>query len=118
MLRTLSAAAALLAPPALAQTPIPPAFSRGGARIAVTAITQPLPTQPQYTLVNGPVLRDGLRARSNGRIEVTLASHAERNLSGTEIIRHVRSGQAEIGAGTLSTLSGDVPILDGAAARG
>jgi TRAP-type C4-dicarboxylate transport system substrate-binding protein len=44
---------------------------------------------------------------------VTLASHAERNLSGTEIVRLVRSGQAEIGAGTLTTLSGDVPILDG-----
>jgi TRAP-type C4-dicarboxylate transport system substrate-binding protein len=102
MLRPLIAAAAA------AQTPIPP-----GPRIAITAITQPVPTQPQFTLVDGPVLRDGLRARSNGRIEVTLASHAERNLSGTEIIRLVRSGQAEIGAGTLSTLSGDVPILDG-----
>ncbi len=96
-----------LAIPALAQT-IPP-----GPRIAITAVTQPLPTQPQYTLVDQPILRDGLRARSNGRIEVTLASHAERNLGGAEIIRLVRAGQAEIGAGTLSTLSGDVPILDG-----
>ncbi|MBY0335172.1 MAG: TRAP transporter substrate-binding protein [Acetobacteraceae bacterium] len=109
MLRSLMAAAALaLAAPAAAQTPIPP-----GPRIAVTAITQPVPTQPQFTLVDGPVLRDGLRTRSNGRIEVTLASHAERNLGGAEIIRLVRAGQAEIGAGTLTTLSGDVPILDG-----
>ena len=103
-----AALVASLALPAQAQAPIPP-----GPRIAITAITQPLPTQPQFTLVDAPVLRDGLRARSGGRIEVTLASHAERNLSGTEIIRLVRSGQAEIGAGTLSTLSGDVPMLDG-----
>lgn len=97
-----------LALPAAAQTTVPP-----GPRIAITAVTQPLPTQPQMTLVDQPLLRDGLRTRSNGRIEVTLASHAERNLGGAEIIRLVRAGQAEIGAGTLSTLSGDVPILDG-----
>ncbi|MCW8084992.1 TRAP transporter substrate-binding protein [Sabulicella glaciei] len=97
-----------LALPAGAQAPIPP-----GPRIAITAITQPLPTQPQYTRVDQPLIRDGLRTASNGRIEVTLATHAERNLAGTEIVRLVRSGQAEIGAGTLTTLSGDVPILDG-----
>ena len=97
----------LLTAPALAQT-VPP-----GPRIAITAVTQPLPTQPQYLLVDQPLIRDGLRSRSGGRIEVTLASHAERNLGGTEIVRLVRSGQAEIGAGTLTTLSGDVPILDG-----
>jgi TRAP-type C4-dicarboxylate transport system substrate-binding protein len=108
MLRPIVAALlTLLASPALAQQ-VPP-----GPRIAITAVTQPLPTQPQYTLVDQPLIRDGLRTRSGGRIEVTLASHAERNLSGTEIVRLVRSGQAEIGAGTLSTLSGDVPILDG-----
>ena len=100
--------ALLLAAPALAQTALPP-----GPRIAITAVTQPLPTQPQYTRVDQPLLRDGLRARSGGRIEVTLATHSERGLGGTEIIRLVRAGQAEIGGGTLSTLSGDVPILDG-----
>ncbi|MDB5416576.1 MAG: C4-dicarboxylate transporter [Rubritepida sp.] len=99
--------AATIALPALAQT-IPP-----GPRIAITAVTQPLPTQPQFVLVDQRILRDGLRERSGGRIEVTLASHAERNLAGNEIVRLVRAGQAEIGAGTLSTLSGDVPILDG-----
>lgn len=105
----LAALAALtIAVPAAAQTTVPP-----GSRIGITAVTQPLPTQPQMTLVDQPLLRDGLRARSNGRIEVTLASHAERGLGGAEIIRLVRAGQAEIGAGTLSTLSGDVPILDG-----
>ncbi|MCX8133370.1 MAG: TRAP transporter substrate-binding protein [Roseococcus sp.] len=110
MLRPLLAALAALglAGAAAAQTATPP-----GPRIAITAVTQPLPTQPQYTLVDQPLLRDGLRARSGGRIEVTLATHAERNLGGAEIIRLVRAGQAEIGAGTLTTLSGDVPILDG-----
>lgn len=106
----IAALLALCATNALAQTApsLPP-----GPRIAITAVTQPLPTQPQYLLVDQPLIRDGLRTRSGGRIEVTLASHAERNLSGTEIVRLVRSGQAEIGAGTLTTLSGDVPILDG-----
>ena len=110
MIRTGLAAllgATLIGFPATAQT-IPP-----GPRIAITAVTQPLPTQPQYVLVDQPLLRDGLRTRSGGRIEVTLASHAERNLGGAEIVRLVRAGQAEIGAGTLTTLSGDVPILDG-----
>ena len=110
MIRTGLAAllgATLIGLPAFAQT-IPP-----GPRIAITAVTQPLPTQPQFVLVDQPVLRDGLRTRSGGRIEVTLASHAERNLGGAEIVRLVRAGQAEIGAGTLTTLSGDVPILDG-----
>lgn len=102
-----SAAVAQTATPAI-PAPIPP-----GPRIAITAVTQPLPTQPQYILVDQRLIRDGLRERSGGRIEVTLASHAERNLGGAEIVRLVRAGQAEIGAGTLSTLSGDVPILDG-----
>jgi hypothetical protein len=46
-------------------------------------------------------------------VQVQLSTHAERNLAGNEIVRLVRSGQVEIGAGTLTTLSGDVPILDG-----
>ncbi len=100
----------LLALPAFAQVP---ASLPAGQRVAIAAVTQPLPTQPQYTRVDIPILRDLVRERSGGRIEVTLSTHAERNLSGMEIIRLVRSGQVEIGAGTLSTLSGDVPILDG-----
>lgn len=102
--------AAWLALPVAAQVP---ASLPAGPRVALTAITQPIPTMPQYTRVDQPILRDLMRERSGGRIEVTLATHAERNLGGAEIVRLVRSGQAEIGAGTLSTLSGDVPILDG-----
>jgi len=90
-----------------------PASLPAGPRVAVAAVTQPLPTQPQYTRVDQPILRDLVRERSGGRIEVTLSTHAERNLAGNEIVRLVRSGQVDIGAGTLSTLSGDVPILDG-----
>ena len=103
----LAAVAALgLAAPAPAQT-LPP-----GPRIPIVAITQPLPTQPQYTRVDLPILRDRLNQRSGGRIEVQLSTHAERNLSGTELVRLARSGQADIAASTLTTLSGDVPILD------
>jgi TRAP-type C4-dicarboxylate transport system substrate-binding protein len=110
MIRTALAALGLLAlaAPAFAQSVLPP-----GPTVRVVAVTQPLPTQPQYTRVDIPVLRDGLRARSGGRIEVQLSTHAERSLTGTEIVRLVRSGQADIGGGTLTTLSGDVPFLDG-----
>jgi TRAP-type transport system periplasmic protein len=109
-LACLAAAAALVAFPARAQVPesLPP-----GPRVPIVAVTQPLPTQPQYTRVDIPVLREAVPARSGGRITVQLATHAERNLSGTEIVRLVRSGQAEIGGGTLTTVSGDVPMLDG-----
>jgi TRAP-type C4-dicarboxylate transport system substrate-binding protein len=104
----LGAVAALaLTATASAQT-VPP-----GPKVSIVAVTQPLPTQPQFTRVDVPVLKEGLTARSNGRIEVQLSTHAERNLSGTELVRLVRSGQADIGASTLTTLSGDVPILDG-----
>ncbi|MBF2713193.1 TRAP transporter substrate-binding protein [Agrobacterium vitis] len=68
---------------------------------------------PQFTRVDIPYLREQVPQRSNGRIKVQLSTHAELNLSGSEIVRLVRSGQADIGAGTLSTLSGDVPLLDG-----
>lgn len=91
---------------AAAQT-LPP-----GPKVSVVAVTQPAPTQPQFTLVDVPFLRNAA-ARSGGRVEVNLSTHAERNLSGTELVRLVRSGQADIGASTLTTLSGDVPILDG-----
>ncbi len=106
--RLLLAAACLLPVAATAQ----PATLPPGPKVSIVAITQPNPVQVQFTLVDIPYLRE-MPARTGGRIEVTLASHAERNLSGAEIVRLVRSGQAEIGAGTLSTLSGDVPILDG-----
>lgn len=100
----------LAALPATAQVP---ASLPAGPQVRIAAVTQPLPTQPQYTQVDIPILRDQVAQRSGGRIQVTLSTHAERNLSGMEIIRLVRSGQVEIGAGTLTTLSGDVPILDG-----
>src|SRR6185295_158668 len=84
-----------------------------GAKVTVVAVTQPLPTQPQYTKVDMPVLKDLVAQKSGGRVEFQLSTHAERNLTGTEIVRLVRSGQVDVGASTLSTLSGDVPFLDG-----
>jgi TRAP-type C4-dicarboxylate transport system substrate-binding protein len=110
MFRSMLLAACALALPALAQVP---ASLPAGPRVPVVAVTQPVPTMPQFTRVDQAILRDLVVQRSGGRIEVTVASHAERNLGGAEIVRLVRAGQVEIGAGTLSTLSGDVPILDG-----
>ena len=84
-----------------------------GPKIAVQAITQVSPTLPQYTQVDQPLLRDGLKAATNGRVEITLSSWPERNVNGPEVLRLVRSGQVDIAAGPLTTVSGDVPMLDG-----
>ncbi len=92
--------------PVLAQT-VP-----AGPQVNVQIVTQPNPTMPQFTRVDQPLLRDGLAAKSNGRIRVTLASWPERNLNGPEILRLVRSGQVDIGAVPLNTVAGDVPLLD------
>ncbi|MGG5809282.1 TRAP transporter substrate-binding protein [Falsiroseomonas sp. CW058] len=94
--------AALLGGPAAAQ----------GPQLTIQAVTQPTPSIPQYTRVDIPMLRDGLPARSNGRIRVNLAAWPERNLNGPEIVRLVRSGQVEIGGVPLNTVAGDVPMLD------
>ncbi|MCK8784379.1 TRAP transporter substrate-binding protein [Roseomonas sp. NAR14] len=113
MLRHVIGGLAMLAAatlPALAQVP---QSLVAGPRVNIVAVTQPLPTQPQFARVDVPYLRELLPQRSGGRIAVQLSTHAERNLGGSEIVRLVRSGQADIGGGTLSTISGDVPFLDG-----
>lgn len=81
--------------------------------LQVQAITQVAPNLPQYTRVDQPLLRDGLAKASNGKINVTLSSWPERNVNGPEVLRLVRSGQVDIAAGPLTTVSGDVPVLDG-----
>jgi len=85
-----------------------------GPKVTVTMATQPGPSLPQYTRVDVPILREGLSKSSGGRIEVKLSSWPEMNLNGPEVIRLVRSGQVEIGAAPLATVSGDVPFLDAA----
>ena len=84
-----------------------------GPKVTITAVTQLAPTLPQYIRVDIPMLREGLPKASNGRIEVNLKSHPEANVQGPEVIRLVRSGQVDIGGGALTTVSGDVPLLDG-----
>jgi TRAP-type C4-dicarboxylate transport system substrate-binding protein len=96
------------AAPLHAQT-IPP-----GPKITIAASTQPGPSLVQYTKVDVPLLRDAIQQKSNGRIEVQLSAWPERSLNGPEVIRVVRSGQIDIGGAPLSTVSGDVPLLDGA----
>jgi TRAP-type C4-dicarboxylate transport system substrate-binding protein len=82
------------------------------ARLNIQAITQTSPNLPQYTQVDQPLLRDALQAASGGRVHVTLASWPERNVNGPEVLRMVRSGQVDIAAAPLTTVSGDVPLLD------
>lgn len=82
-------------------------------KIAVQAVTQVSPNLPQYTKVDQPMLRDGMAKATNGRVDITLSSWPERNVNGPEVLRLVRSGQVDIAAATLTTVSGDVPLLDG-----
>lgn len=97
----LLAAFALAASPASAQT------------VKVQAVTQVAPNLPQYTKVDIPMLRDGINKATGGRVEVTLSSWPERSVNGPEALRLVRSGQVDIVATPLTTVSGDVPFLDG-----
>ena len=87
--------------------------SAAGPKVAVQAITQVTANMPQYTAVDQPLLRDGMSKATNGRVEVTLAAWPERNVNGPEVLRLVRSGQVDIAAAPLTTVSGDVPMLDG-----
>lgn len=84
-----------------------------GPKLKIATVTQSAPTVPQYTRVDVPYFRDLVPQKSGGRIEMTTASWAEMNLTGQEMIRLVRSGQIDIGGAPLSTVSGDVPLLDG-----
>lgn len=109
--KSLAAAAAAafgLALPAFAQAPaLPP-----GPPVAIQMVTQLSPSIPQYTRVDIPMLREQLPQRSGGRISVTLASWPERNLTGPELIRVLRSGQIDLAGMALPTVAGDVPLLD------
>lgn len=105
-LASVAIAVMLLGGNALAQVP-------AGPKIAVQAITQVSPNLPQYTKVDQPLLRDGIAKATNGRVEMTLSSWPERNVNGPEVLRLVRSGQVDIAAAPLTTVSGDVPMLDG-----
>jgi TRAP-type C4-dicarboxylate transport system substrate-binding protein len=82
-------------------------------KLTITIVSQPFGTQPQFTRVDQPILRDGLKAKSGGRIDVKLSAWPEMSLNGPEVLRLVRAGQVDIGAAPLSTVSGDVPFLDG-----
>ncbi len=77
------------------------------------AVTQVAPNMPQFTQVDQPMLRDGIAKATGGRVEMTLASWPERNVNGPEVLRLVKSGQVDIAAAPLTTVSGDVPMLDG-----
>eukprot|EP01031_Cornospumella_fuschlensis_P047953 gene47953-58741_t len=93
---------------AAAQTPFPP-----GPKVVIQAVTQASPTLPQYTRVEQPMLRDGLAKATNGRVEVILSTWPERNVTGPEVLRLVRTGQVDMATAPLTMVSGDVPLLDG-----
>ncbi|MBA3505358.1 MAG: TRAP transporter substrate-binding protein [Betaproteobacteria bacterium] len=90
-----------------AQAQLPP-----GPKVTITMATQPGPGLPQFSKVDVPMLREDVPKKSGGRVEIKLASWPEMSLNGPEVIRLVRSGQVDIGAAPLATVSGDVPFLD------
>jgi TRAP-type C4-dicarboxylate transport system substrate-binding protein len=103
------AAVCLMAVSVPAQTPELPA----GPPVVITSVTQPLPTSQQYTLVDLPYFREIIPKRTNNRITFKASSMAEMGLGGPEMIRLIRSGQADIGAASLGLVAGDVPFVDG-----
>ena len=84
-----------------------------GPKVTVSAVTQVAPTMPQYTRVDVPLLKDEVPKKSGGRVEFNLKSWPEMSVQGPEVIRLVRSGQVDLGAAPLTTVSGDVPFLGG-----
>ena len=84
-----------------------------GPKVIVSAVTQVAPMVPQYTRIDVPLLRDNVAKASGGRVEFNLKSWPEMSVQGPEVIRLVRSGQVDLGAAPLTTVSGDVPFLDG-----
>src|SRR3954469_4000215 len=108
MLRTLFAVSSFAFMAAAVAQSLPP-----GPKITISAVTQLSPSLPQYKDIDVPMLRDKMPAASNGRIEFNLKSYPEMNVQGPEVIRLVRSGQVDIAGAPLTTVSGDVPLLDG-----
>lgn len=106
--RAAGACAAMLFSTFLAAQGLP-----AGPKVTLTAVTQLAPTLPQYTKIDIPMLRDAVPKTSGGRVEINLKSYPEMSVQGPEVIRLVRSGQVEIGGAPLTTVSGDVPLLDG-----
>jgi len=82
------------------------------AQSTITIVSHPLATMPQYIKVDVPLLRDELPKKA--KVNVNLAAWSERSVQGPEVLRLVRSGQVDIGAAPLATVSGDVPFLDAA----
>ena len=83
-----------------------------GPVVKMTAVNQAAISQPQFTEVDVPLIRQGLPQKSDGRFEVTLATWTERGVNGPEVIRLVRSGTVDMGTAPLNSVSGDVPLLD------
>lgn len=83
-------------------------------KTTVNIVSHPIATMPQFTKVDVPLLRDELPKKAPGKIDVKLAAWSEMNVNGPEVLRLVRSGQVDIGAAPLATVSGDVPFLDAA----
>jgi TRAP-type C4-dicarboxylate transport system substrate-binding protein len=109
MMAVAGVALALVASAAVAEIPT----LGPGPKLKIASVTQSGPTIPQFTKVDRPYFTEIVPQKSGGRIEMTAASWPELNLTGQEIIRLTRSGQIDIGGAPLSTVSGDVPLLDG-----
>jgi TRAP-type C4-dicarboxylate transport system substrate-binding protein len=84
-----------------------------GPKVTVSAVTQVAPTLPQFSRVDVPMLRDEVPKKSGGRVDFKLNSWPDMDVQGPEVIGLVRSGRVDLGAAPLTTVSGDVPFLDG-----
>ena len=94
--------------PALAQ----PLSIQPNPKVTITSITQSLPSLPQYAKVELPYYRDKVPQWSGGRVEFRASTWQKSGVTGTDILRLIRQGQADIGAAPLSSVAGDVPFLE------
>lgn len=96
----------------LIATPFAASFDAAAQTISI--VSHPIATMPQYTKIDVPLLRDDLPKKLGGKQQVRLQAWSEMNVQGPEVLRLVRSGQVDIAAAPLATVSGDVPFLDAA----
>jgi TRAP-type C4-dicarboxylate transport system substrate-binding protein len=100
-------AAALMANSAQAQT----TQVKPGTKVTIVSVTQGIPTMPQYTQVEIPLYKQATEL-TKGRIEFTARTRAEAGISGADMLRLIGQGQADIGAESLASISGDMPFLE------
>jgi TRAP-type C4-dicarboxylate transport system substrate-binding protein len=107
------AATTLLAAPNDAQAQDATNLTLGpGDPVTISFVGGGTPQLRQNSMVAKPYAEDVIPKRSNGRLKVDFSTWSEMNLTGPEIIRLTRAAQVDIADAALTSVAGDVPVLD------